>query len=269
MGLLISTETLSNTSLAIVLDCRFHLSDLAEGKKDFDAGHIPGAQHADLDQHLAAAPGDYGWHPLPEKEALADPFQHWGINPETRIVCYNQNNGAFAAGLWWLCRWLGHDDVFALDGGLDGLIHQGLSVSNLQETFTRGHFTPKATLTNICQFADLLVSSNTLLEALDSARYRSDVEPIDAVAGHIPHAIPAPFSDNMSEGYFKPKAVLKQRFETLDLTPDSPLVCYCGSGVTAINNVRALLIAGYPEPALYPSSWSEWITDSNRPIETA
>ena len=269
MGLLISTETLSNTSQAMVFDCRSHLGDLAEGKKDFEAGHIPGAQHADLNQHLAAAPGDHGRHPLPKKEVLVDQFQRWGINSETQIVCYDQNNGAFAARLWWLCRWLGHDDVFVLDGGLDGWIQQGLSVSTLQKTFTRGHFNPKATLTNICQVADVLASSNTLLDARDSARYRGDVEPIDAVAGHIPGSISAPFSDNMSEGYFKPKAVLKQRFETLGLTPDSPLVCYCGSGVTAIHNVLALLIAGYPEPALYPGSWSEWITDPDRPIETA
>ena len=201
---------------------------MAQSKKDFDAGHIPGAEHASLDQHLAAATGDSGKHPLPERKVLPDQFQQWGINPETRIVCYDQNNGAFAARLWWLCRWLGHDDVFALVGGLDGRFHQGLSVSNLQETFTRGHFTPKATLTNICQLADLQVSSNTLLDARDRARYRGDVEPIDAVAGHIPGAITVPFSDNMSEGYFKPKAVLRQRFENLDLTPDSPLMCYCG-----------------------------------------
>ena len=269
MDLLISTETLSNISHAMVFDCRSHLGDLAEGKKDFDAGHIPGAQHADLSQHLADEPGNHGRHPLPAKGVLADQFQHWGINPETRIVCYDQNKGAFAARLWWLCRWLGHDGVFVLDGGLDGWIQQGLSVLTLQKTFTRGHFTPKATLTNICQVADVLGSSNTLLNARESARYRGEVEPIDAVAGHILGAISAPFSDNMSEGYFKPKAVLKQLFETLDLIPDSPLVCYCGSGVTAIHNVVALLIAGYAEPALYSGSWSEWITDTNRPIETA
>ena len=125
------------------------------------------------------------------------------------------------------------------------------------------------TLTKICQVADVLGSSDTLLEARDSARYSGEVEGIDAVAGHIPGSNSGLFAENTSEGYFKPKAVLKQRFEALDLTPDSPLVCYCGSGVTAIHNVLALLIAGYPEPALYPGSWSEWITDTDRTIETA
>jgi len=269
MGPLISAETLANNSHAMALDCRSHLSNLAQGKKDSNAGHIPKAQNADLDQHLAAAPGASGRHPLPELEVLANQFQQWGINPETRIVCYDQNNGAFAARLWWLCRWLGHDDIFVLYGGLDGWNQQGLPVSTLQETFPRCHFTPKATLTNICQVADALGSSNTLLDAQASSRYRGGIEPIDPVADHIPGAIPAPFSDNMSEGYFKPKAVLKRRFETLDSTPDSPMVCYCGSGVTAIHNVLALLIAGYPEPALYPASWSEWITGPDRPIETA
>ena len=264
-----ATETLASDSRAMVFDCRSHLGNLTQGKKDFDAGHIPGAQHADLDQHLAAAPGVGGRHPLPEREVLADQFQQWGINPATRIICYDQNNGAFAARLWWLCRWLGHDEVFVLDGGLDGWIQQGHPVSTVQSTFPQGHFALKPELTNICHVADVLGSSNTLLDARDSARYRGEIEPIDPVAGHIPGAISVPFSDNISEGYFKPASVLKQRFENLDLAPDSPLVCYCGSGVTAIHNVLALLIAGYPEPALYAGSWSEWITDPDRPIETA
>lgn len=279
MGLLISLETMTAETMTaetitrgsdtMVFDCRAHLGNPAQGKIDFDAGHIPGAQHADLDQHLAAAPGSGGRHPLPEKEALVNQFQQWGINPATRIICYDQNNGAFAARLWWLCRWLGHGEVFVLDGGLDGWTQKEHPVSSLQETFPRGRFTSKPTLTNICNATELLESSSTLLDARDGARYRGEVEPIDPVAGHIPGAISAPFSNNMSGGYFKSATLLKQRFEKMNLTPDSPVVCYCGSGVTATHNVLALLIAGYPEPALYPGSWSEWITDPDRPIETA
>jgi len=273
MGLLISPEkmaleTLAGDSSTLVFDCRSHLGNLAQGKKDFDAGHIPGAQHADLDQHLAAAPGHGGRHPLPERDVLANQFRQWGINTTTRIICYDQNNGAFAARLWWLCRWLGHNDVFVLDGGLDGWIKKGHPVTTLKASFAQGNFTSKTTLTRLCTVDDVLAASNTLLDARDSARYRGEVEPIDPVAGHIPGAISAPFSDNMSEGYFKSKAALKQRFDDLNLDPDTNLVCYCGSGVTAIHNVLALLIAGYPEPALYPGSWSEWITDPDRPIET-
>jgi len=268
MGLLISPETLASDSNTIVFDCRSHLGNLTQGKKDFDAGHIPRAQHADLDQHLAAAPGAGGRHPLPEREGLADQFQQWGINTTTRIICYDQNNGAFAARLWWLCRWLGHDDVFVLDGGLDSWVQQGHPVSNAQGTFSQGHFASKSPLTKTCKIEDVLAPSNTVLDARDSARYRGEIEPIDPVAGHIPGAISAPFTDNMSEGRFKPAAALQQQFENLNLTPDANLVCYCGSGVTAIHNVLALLIAGYPEPALYPGSWSQWITDPDRPIET-
>lgn len=262
-------ETPANDSRAMVFDCRSHLGNLSQGKKDFDAGHIPGAQHADLDRHLAAAPGVGGRHPLPNREVLADQFRQWGINPATKVICYDQNNGAFAARLWWLCRWLGHHDVFVLDGGLDGWIQQGHPISTIQSTFPKGDFNSKPALTKICHVADVLGSPNTLLDARDSARYRGEVEPIDPVAGHIPGAISVPFSDNLSEGYFKPAAVLQQRFENLDLTLESALVCYCGSGVTAIHNVLALLIAGYPEPALYAGSWSEWISDPDRPIETA
>ena len=257
MGLLITTATMASTSHVMVFDCRSPLGNLGQGKKDFDAGHIPGAQHPGLDQHLAAAPGDGGKHPLSERDVLIDYFQHWGINPETRIICYDQNNGAFAARLWWLFRRLGHDNAFVFDGGLDGRIQQGLSVSTLQETFPQGHFTPRATLANICQIAGVLGSSKTILNAPASARYRGEVEPIDAVTGHIPGAISDPLSESTSEGYFKPKAVLEQRFETPDLTLDS------------FDNVLALLIDGYSGPALYPGSPSEWITDPDRPIETA
>jgi len=273
MGLLISqekmaSETSAGDSSTLVFDCRSHLGNLAQGKKDFDAGHIPGAQHADLDQHLAAAPGSGGRHPLPERDVLANQFRQWGINTTTRIICYDQNNGAFAARLWWLCRWLGHADVFVLDGGLDGWMKKGHPVSTLKASFPQGNFASKTRLTRLCTVDDVLAPSNTLLDARDSARYRGEVEPIDPVAGHIPGAISAPFSNNMSEGYFKSGAALKQRFDNLNLDPDTNLVCYCGSGVTAIHNVLALLIAGYPEPALYPGSWSEWITDPDRPIET-
>ncbi len=268
MGLLISPETMANDSSAMVFDCRSHLGNLSQGKKDFDAGHIPGAQHADLDQHLAAPPGAGGRHPLPEKEVLADQFRRWGINATTKIICYDQNNGAFAARLWWLCRWLGHDDVFVLNGGLDGWLQRGLPVSSGRSTFPHGDFSSGPALTNICKVDAVLATSNTIIDARDGARYRGEIEPIDPVAGHIPGAISAPFSDNMSEGLFKPAAALKQRFENLNLAPDANLVCYCGSGVTAIHNVMALLIAGYREPALYPGSWSEWITDPDRPIET-
>jgi len=262
-------ETPANESRAMVFDCRSHLGNLSQGKRDFDSGHIPGAQHADLDQHLAGAPGAGGRHPLPDREVLAEQFRQWGINTATRIIYYDQNNGAFAARLWWLCRWLGHHDAFVLDGGLDGWIQQGHPISTVQSTFPPGDFALKPALTKVCHVADVMGSPNTLLDARDRARYRGEVEPIDPIAGHIPGAISVPFSDNLSEGYFKPAEELKQRFENLDLAPDSPLVCYCGSGVTAIHNVLALLVAGYPEPALYAGSWSEWIADPDRPIETA
>jgi thiosulfate/3-mercaptopyruvate sulfurtransferase len=268
MGLLISAETLASNRRAMVFDCRSHLGNLGQGKQDFDAGHIPGAQHADLDQHLAGAPGAGGRHPLPEREVLTDQFQQWGIIPATRVICYDQNNGAFAVRLSWLCRWLDHDDVFVLDGGLDGWIQQGHPVSIAHRTYPQGHFASKSALTNICHVADLLRSSNTLLDARDSTWYSGEVKPIDPVACHIPGAISVTFSDNMSEGHFKPAAVLKQRFETLHLNRNLSLVCYCGSGVTATHNVLALFVAGYPEPALYLGSWSEWITNPDLPIET-
>ena len=126
MGLLISVEALAKDNHYLVFDCRSHLGNLTQGRADFDAGHIPGAQHADLDQHLSSAPGLRGRHPLPDRDELSQQFRVWGINSSTKIVCYDQNSGAFAARLWWLCRWLGHEAVFVLDGGLDARVEAGL-----------------------------------------------------------------------------------------------------------------------------------------------
>jgi thiosulfate/3-mercaptopyruvate sulfurtransferase len=273
MSPLISTEAVAadcaHDKSYVIFDCRFSLLDGDAGRLAYEAGHIPGARFADLERDLSSARGSGGRHPLPDRAALAAKLRAWGVDRNSRIVCYDQNAGALAARLWWLVRWLGHEEVAVLDGGLDAWLAAGLPVSNEPAASAPGDFSAGEPLTRHCTAEECGSGTFTLVDAREAARYRGESEPIDRVAGHIPGAINAPFGDNLADGRFKSPAELAARFTALGLTPEQNLACYCGSGVTAAHDVLALKLAGYPEPALYPGSWSEWIEDPGRPIARA
>jgi thiosulfate/3-mercaptopyruvate sulfurtransferase len=268
---LISPAELAADSSALVFDCRFSLMDAEAGRREYEAGHIPGAMYADLEQDLSGHPGprgEGGRHPLPDRDELAARLRSWGVRDDSRIVCYDQNSGAFAGRLWWLSRWLGHGNVSLLDGGLDAWLAAGFDTDANEARPGTGNFSAREPLTRVCTAAELADAPQKLLDARDAARYRGEVEPLDAVAGHIPGAICAPFTENLSGGRFRSPDSLATRFRELGLGPAAETICYCGSGVTAAHNVLALLLAGFPEPALYAGSWSDWISDSERPIAT-
>ncbi len=263
-----ATELNASLKDVLIFDCRATLGNLDKGLEDFNAGHIPGAVHADLDSDLSCAPGDGGRHPLPQREALEAKFRAWGIDSHSHLICYDQNNGAFAARFWWLARWLGHACVQILDGGLDAWTSYDYPTEMASTERAPGNFTASEPLTRTCQLEEVLSGHHKLLDARDAARFRGEQEPIDPVAGHIPGAVCAPFSANLIDGHFRSAEELAERFADLGIGPQDQLTCYCGSGVTAIHNILALMIAGYPEPALYPGSWSEWIRDPQRPVAT-
>jgi thiosulfate/3-mercaptopyruvate sulfurtransferase len=276
MQLLITPAELAADETLVAFDCRFSLTDKAAGRRAFEAAHIPGARFADLERDLSAAPGQGGRHPLPEREALAARLRTAGVNQDSSLICYDQNSGALAARFWWLLRWLGHADVRVLDGGFDAWLAAGLPTDRAPGNPAPGNpapgdFQARPPLTRSCT-ADQLAGAALpdaklqLLDARDAARFRGEQETIDPVAGHIPGAISVPFADNLAAGRFKSPAELRARFAALGLDPGGETVCYCGSGVTAAHNILALKLAGYPEPALYAGSWSEWITDSSRPV---
>lgn len=244
------------------LDCRASLADPAQGRRAFTAGHIAGAAYLSLDDDLAAPPGDGGRHPLPDPETLAARLRALGIDDGDQVVVYDDAGGAFAARAWWCLRWLGHEAVALLDGGL-GAWPRPLAVE--EPPRSPGNFSIRPSLTRTVDVHTLTASSGErlLIDARSQARFDGEEEPIDPVAGHIPGAICRPFQGNLdSAGRFLPAAALAERF------PDhAEVVCYCGSGVTAAHNILAMRIAGRPEPALYPGSWSEWIRDPERPRE--
>jgi thiosulfate/3-mercaptopyruvate sulfurtransferase len=261
----------------LILDCRFALDDPTYGQRSYADGHLPGAQFADLEHDLSGPihKGITGRHPLPDPAQLLQRLREWGLNPHSEVVLYDDGPGAFAARAWWLLAWLGkRDGVYLLDGGLKAWREAGGALTQDRPSVAPGSFNGKAD-------ASLLVSATqlqqrlgdnqlTLLDARGLPRFRGEVEPLDPVAGHIPGAQCAAFTDNLdSDGHFLSPELLHQRFAAqLAERPASALVAYCGSGVTACHNLFALCLAGYPLAPLYAGSWSEWITDPARPVAT-
>jgi thiosulfate/3-mercaptopyruvate sulfurtransferase len=268
MQLLIAPEALAADPSRLIFDCRFSLVDKEAGRRGYEQAHIPGARYADLERDLSAPPGAGCRHPLPERADLAARLRAFGVGNDSKLVCYDQNSGAVAGRFWWLVRWLGHADVCVLDGGLDAWIAAGFATDAEAVSPVPGDFTAGPPLTRTRSAAELLDAKLKLLDARDGARYRGESEPFDPVAGRIPGAISAPFADNLSGGRFQSPELLKARFTELGIEPGDDAACYCGSGVTATHDILALLLAGYPEPALYAGSWGDWISDPKRPIET-
>ncbi len=278
------TTLISTAALAAILndpdwaivDCRFSLADTEQGRHDYRQNHIAGAIYAHLDDDLAGSiiPGKTGRHPLPEIETFVQTLSRWGIDRRVQVVAYDNSGGAIAARLWWMLRWLGHEAVAVLDGGWSRWQREGRPVNDgwqarQARTFT-AHPRPELIATT-AEVARIRTDPNyRLFDSRSLERYRGQVEPIDPVAGHIPGAIPLPFADNIGpDGRFLPPDELKTRFESqLGEIPAERTIFYCGSGVTAVQNIVAMAHAGLGEARLYVGSWSKWITDPSRPVAT-
>lgn len=257
----------------IVLDCRFSLADPDAGRSRYQNGHIPGAHYAHLDEDLSGTieRGRTGRHPLPDPDALAQRFGTWGIDAETSVVCVDDVGGAFAARAWWLLRWLGHERVAVLDGGIQAWEDAGGALESEEPTPTPRSFVSRPRPDVLASVGDVAQGRwARLIDSREAARYRGETEPIDPIAGHIPGALNRPFQDNLRDGRFKSAEELHAEFEPLmkGLDEAKEAVFYCGSGVTAAHNVLAALLAGWGEPRLYNGSWSEWIADREREVAT-
>ncbi|MDQ2808710.1 MAG: sulfurtransferase [Chloroflexota bacterium] len=261
----------------VVVDCRYALADAAWGQREYRAGHIPGAVYADLKRDLSdpAVPRQTGRHPLPTPAALAVRLGVWGIDAQVQVVAYDAAGGALtAARLWWLLRWLGHAAVAVLDGGWQGWQAAGYPTVAGNETHVARQFTPQVQAGGVVDSAAVQAALGDpavrLFDARAADRYRGENETIDPVAGHIPTAHSLPYAANLAaDGYFLPPAALRARFAAaLGALPAADAIYYCGSGVTAAHNLLAAAHAGLDGGRLYAGSWSEWITDPQRPIAT-
>ena len=261
----------------VVIDCRFDLGDPDAGRRAYEAAHIPGAIFLDLDRDLAGPIMEgTGRHPLPDPDVLAGRLGELGISESHRVVVYDAGPGAIAARAWWVFRWLGHDAVYLLDGGLGNWESLGLPMESYAKRRSATKFRPRCRNDCVLSTDELVANMSTiakykLLDARDAARFRGEVEPIDPVAGHIPGTTNLPFADFVREdGTWLPLAqrarLLEKRIGE-DRGVDWSVMC--GSGVTACHLVITGLEAGFREPRLYVGSWSEWIRDTGRPIATA
>ena len=261
----------------VVLDCRHDLMNPGAGRDGFAIGHIQNAQFANIDTDLSGpktgADGVFrGRHPLPDRAQLIETLRGWGINNDTQVVAYDAHGGMFAARLWWLLRWLGHEAVAVLDGGLAAWQSAGLGMVTGVTPRARGTITERPSLTRTVDVAavvaNLSTQAHTVVDARAADRYRGENETIDPVGGHIPGAKNRFFKDNLTaEGRFKDAAQLKAEFAPL-FASASQAIMQCGSGVTACHNLLAMELAGLTGAALYPGSWSEWCADPARPVAT-
>lgn len=261
----------------VILDCRFALEDIDYGQRSYADGHIAGAHFADLERDMSGPiiKGVTGRHPLPDPQQLVEKLRAWGIDNDSEVVLYDDGPGAFAARAWWLLAWLGkRDGVSILDGGLKAWHAAGLPLSLDSPNKREGSFSGSPDMSLLISAEHLAERLHqpdlTLIDARGLPRFRGEVEPIDPVAGHIPGAQCAAFTDNLgADGRFLSPEQLKKRFaEKLGKRSPDHLVAYCGSGVTACHNLFALALAGYPLGKLYAGSWSEWITDAKRQVAT-
>lgn len=261
----------------LLLDCRFAIEDPAYGRRSYLEGHLPGAHFLDLEQDLSAPviKGVTGRHPLPDPSALVERLRSCGLRQDSQVVLYDDGPGAFAARAWWLLVWLGkRDGLYLLDGGLKAWREAGLELTCAAPDNAPGDFCAEPDNSLVLTAEQLALrlgtADLTLLDARALPRFLGEVEPIDPVAGHIPGAQCAAFTDNLgADGRFLPADELRQRFDGLrGERPLENLVAYCGSGVTACHNLFAMNLAGYPLAPLYAGSWSEWITNPARPVAT-
>lgn len=254
-----------------VVDCRFNLAEPDWGEAAYRDGHIPSARYAHLDRDLSGpvAP-DRGRHPLPDPDRLAERFGRWGIGPDTRVVAYDQGSGGFAVRLWWLLRWLGHEQVAVLDGGIARWQRLGYPLAADPPCVQAMTFVAAPRPEMLVSTADLMSPAfhSLMLDAREAPRFRGVEEPIDPVAGRIPGACNRPFAHNLQEaGVFRSPADLAADYRALlKDTPPGDVVHYCGSGVTACHNLLAMERAGLTGSRLYAGSWSEWILDPRRPV---
>ncbi|MBE0613871.1 MAG: sulfurtransferase [Burkholderiales bacterium] len=274
---LISTEELAahlDDPTWVTIDCRHDLAKPDSGAQEYTKAHIPGARFLHLDRDLSAPPnGKNGRHPLPDPQVFMRTLAAVGIDSGKQVVAYDVKTGVYPSRLWWMLRWLGHENVAVLDGGYAKWIAEGRPVTGDAPKPQPASFTgqPRAMWVDAGEVLKSIGRpGRVLIDARSADRFRGENETLDPVGGRIRGSINRYFRDNVdARGCFKPAAELHAVFAALlgDTAPDA-VVHYCGSGVTACHNLLAMEIAGLHGSRLYPGSWSEWSSDPQRPTET-
>jgi thiosulfate/3-mercaptopyruvate sulfurtransferase len=258
----------------LIVDCRFDLANPSAGEQAFGVAHVPGAVYAHLDRDLSSPITSMtGRHPLPDPQAFAATLSRWGVAPGTQVVAYDADNGMYAARLWWLLRWVGHDAAAVLDGGFNAWTGAGQATSSASMSRTPSTFVAHPNRSMWVDAAEVGRAAKEpawrVLDARAPERFQGLVEPLDTAAGHIPGALNHPFATDLaSDGRFASPEELRTRFDAsqADVAAERT-IAMCGSGVTACHLLLAMEVAGKRGAKLYSGSWSEWIRDPSRPIE--
>lgn len=249
-----------------VLDVRWALG-VPAGEGEFLAGHVPGAAYVDLDADLADPPGPGGRHPLPDERRFEAAMRRVGVAVGRPVVVYDGWAGRAAARAWWLLRFHGHPDVRVLDGGWDAWRAAGLPVEQGPTVVDEGDFTVAREKGMPVVEAGEVLGVDVLIDARAPERFSGEQEPVDPVGGHIPGARNVPTNLNLGpDGTFRDGDTLADTYAGAGALPGADVVVYCGSGVTAAHGILALEVTGV-RAALYPGSWSGWITDPSRAVE--
>jgi len=278
---LIDVDTLAANLRApgwVVIDCRFELGKPSAGEAAYSAGHIPGARYAHLDRDLAApVASTTGRHPLPDPTLFAAKASAWGISADSQIVVYDQGNSFFAARAWWVFRWLGHEAVAVLDGGLSAWQQANRPTDSSAPEVTAQHFIARPNNEFVIDTDRVLQSvrsgayasgARRLIDARGADRYAGENETIDSVGGHVPGAANVHYARNYrADGRLHDVPTLQSLWQNALAGADPcNITMMCGSGVSACVNLLALEYAGLKGARLYPGSWSEWVRDAARPV---
>jgi len=265
-------NNLDSTDFAI-FDCRCDIKDPKYGFDSYNEGHIKNATFIDMDRDLASERSvSSGRHPLPDPDILCQKLSQWGFSNNKQAVVYDDAGGVFAGRMWWILRWLGHENVAVLNGGINHWIKNGNKLVKDITKIERNSFTytiNNSMQVNIDDVEDAQYKmSKIILDARSKERYQGIKDPVDPICGHVPGAISHPCMSNLSpDGLFRSESELKHIYnKIIGDTDGEDIISMCGSGVTACHNILALKIAGIDGVKLYVGSWSEWITDRNRPI---
>jgi len=275
---IISAENLIkniNNKEFIIFDCRCDIKETSYGIDQYTEGHIPNAIFVDIDTDLAdKKTSTSGRHPLPDPKILTEKLCNWGMSNTKQVVIYDDAGGAFAGRMWWILRWLGHEKTALLDGGLGAYMAVGGKLTSEITAYANTSFDISANdamHVTIKEVEDAQYRMDKLIiDARSKERYLGIKDMVDPIAGHVPGAISYPLGNNLDKtGCFKSAEELKLQFsKVIGDTKSEDIISMCGSGITACHNILAMEIAGIKNVRLYVGSWSEWITDKNRPVAT-
>ncbi|WP_057763966.1 sulfurtransferase [Cytobacillus praedii] len=256
-----------------IADCRYNLGASEEGYNSYVKDHIPGAVYFHLSKDLSGPVSAHGGrHPLPAIDDLQETFSLAGISEETTVIAYDGGEGSYAARLWWLLNYLGHEKVYILNGGYKGWKNIGYPTNETIPTYLKTEF--KVHLNDDIfvsqeEVKTIVESKNAdtvIIDSRENKRYLGIEEPIDKKAGHIPGAINKVWTEGFENGRIKSVEEQRKRFQ--EINKDKQVIVYCGSGVTATPNFIALKMAGYDKVKLYAGSFSDWISYEGNEVST-